>query len=110
MFAVVQRSSIPFSRSLPPSSFPFCGFFGVSQLQLGSKAGRGCWKDGYFSKIRKNGVLLGNLSQSFPHKIKTRDVLEQGMLPLSCCLGKIQELNVLFIDELKVGLICSRLA
>lgn len=56
------------------------------------------------------GFFWENLSQSFPHKIKTRDVLERGMLPLSCCLGKIQEFNVLFIDEMKVGIICSRLA
>lgn len=58
-----------------------------------------------------------NVSQSFSQlKIKSRNVLEQVILTLDCCLGKVQECNkvVLLTDELvldggNVELICSRL-
>lgn len=107
IFCGSEKFNELFLLSLPLSPhLLFCGFFGVSWLQLRSKAEeQGIVRMAILAEPTVPAERFGfvNVSQSFSQlKIKSRNVLEQVILILDCCLGKVQECNevVLLTDEL----------
>lgn len=111
-FRRVQWTFLPQSSPFPPPPVLWLLWCFLAPAEIKSRRAGYC-KNGYFSRThcacrKQDGKKMGlfgfvNVSQSFSQlEIKTRNVLEQVILILDCCLGKVPKCNrvVLLADEL----------